>query len=46
MTFPTATESELGSGKWSAGPTAVGLFMDGPWVVGALTNQQQFLFPK
>jgi len=40
MTFPTATESELGSGKWSAGPAAVGLFMDGPWVVGALANQQ------
>lgn len=40
MTFPTATESELGAGKWSAGPTAVGLFMDGPWVVGALANQQ------
>lgn len=40
MTFPTATESELGRGKWSVGRTAVGLFMDGPWVVGALANQQ------
>ena len=40
MTLPTATAAELGSGKWSAGPTAVGLFMDGPWVVGALGNQQ------
>jgi len=40
MTFPTASDSHLGSGRWSAGPTAVGLFMDGAWVVGALVNQQ------
>jgi hypothetical protein len=40
MTLPTASLSLLGSGKWSAGPAAVGLFMDGPWVVGALANQQ------
>lgn len=40
MTFPTATNRILGSGKWSMGPAAVGLFMDGPWVVGALANQQ------
>jgi hypothetical protein len=31
---PTATASELGTGKWSAGP-AVGLFyISGPWVNG------------
>ncbi len=40
MTLPTASTSLLGSGKWSAGPAAVGLYMDGPWVVGALVNQQ------
>ena len=40
MTLPTASRSLLGSGKWSAGPAAVGLFMDGPWVAGALANQQ------
>jgi hypothetical protein len=40
MTLPTASVSRLGSGRWSAGPAAVGLFMDGPWVVGALANQQ------
>lgn len=40
MTFPTASSSLLGSGRWSAGPTAVGLLMDGPWVVGALVNHQ------
>lgn len=40
MTFPTGTDQHLTSGKYSAGPAAVGLFMDGPWVVGALANQQ------
>ena len=40
LTFPTATNRSLGSGKWSMGPAAVGLFMDGPWVLGALANQQ------
>jgi hypothetical protein len=28
----------LSQGQWGAGPTAVGLFMDGPWVVGCLAN--------
>ncbi|MBX3359292.1 MAG: hypothetical protein KF745_12800 [Phycisphaeraceae bacterium] len=36
--FPSATSDSLGSGKWGAGPTVVGLYMDGPWVVGALVN--------
>jgi hypothetical protein len=40
LTLPTASVSRLGSGRWSAGPAAVGLFMEGPWVVGALANQQ------
>lgn len=40
MTIPTATSRELGSGKWSAGPTAVALVMHGPWVTGALMNNQ------
>jgi len=39
-TLPTATVSAIGSGQWSMGPTAVGLYMKGPWVVGALANQQ------
>ena len=39
-TFPTSSSHRLGTGRWSAGPTAVGLFMDGPWVVGALANHQ------
>lgn len=40
FTFPTATNSELGQGKWSMGPTAVALTMQGPWVAGALVNNQ------
>ncbi len=40
FTFPTASSRELGSGKFSAGPTAVALTMQGPWVVGALANNQ------
>ena len=40
FTFPTATDSLLGSGKYSAGPAAVALTMHGHWVIGALANQQ------
>ena len=39
-TLPTASASAIGSGQWSLGPAAVGLYMEGPWVVGALVNQQ------
>jgi len=40
FTFPTASDSMLGSGKYSMGPTVVALTTQGPWVVGALMNQQ------
>jgi hypothetical protein len=40
FTFPTATDTALGSGKWSAGPAGVVLSMQGPWVLGVLANQQ------
>jgi hypothetical protein len=40
LTLPTATDSILGNGKWSAGPTAVALISHGHWVVGALANNQ------
>ena len=40
LTFPSATNRLLGSGKWSAGPAAVALTMQGPWVAGALINNQ------
>src|SRR5215510_4022610 len=40
FTFPTATNRLLGMGKYSAGPAAVALTMQGPWVAGALINNQ------
>ena len=40
MTFPTASDRLLGSGKWSMGPTGVVLAIQGPWVYGALANNQ------
>lgn len=38
LILPSATESFYGSGKWSAGPSAVALTIQGPWVVGALAQ--------
>ncbi len=32
--FPTATEKNLGTQKYSAGPTAVAVAVDGPWRAG------------
>jgi hypothetical protein len=29
--FPTATSKELGTGRWSAGPTAALVYSEGPW---------------
>jgi len=40
FTLPTATDSELGSGKWSAGPAVVLARMQDPWVYGFVTNNQ------
>ena len=40
FTLPTASTRELGAGKWSLGPTAVALTTQGPWVAGALINNQ------
>jgi hypothetical protein len=36
--LPTITDKTLGSNVWGAGPTAVLVYMKGPWVVGALAN--------
>lgn len=36
--FPTATDEKLGSEKWSLGPSAVALTIQGPWLFGALIN--------
>jgi hypothetical protein len=35
---PTATEPELGTGKWSAGPAVGLMYLNGPWVNGILAN--------
>jgi hypothetical protein len=40
LTLPTATDRDLGSGKWSMGPAGVALTMHGHWVFGALINNQ------
>jgi hypothetical protein len=40
MTFATETDSLLGNGKWSAGPSFVVLTTPGHWVIGALANNQ------
>jgi hypothetical protein len=39
VVLPSTAEPTLGTGKWSAGPTAVVLRQTGPWTVGALWNQ-------
>jgi hypothetical protein len=38
LLWPTATEDELGVGKWGAGPTVVALKQEGPWTIGFLGN--------
>lgn len=38
VSLPVTTNPLLGSGKWSAGPTAVVLKQSGPWTVGGLVN--------
>jgi hypothetical protein len=40
FTFPTATDSRLGTSMYSAGPGIVALTMQGHWVVGAVLNNQ------
>ena len=40
ITLPTASDRPLGSGKWSVGPASVALTIQGPWVLGALMNNQ------
>ena len=38
LLIPSATDSQLGSEKWGAGPTAVALQQHGPWTYGILAN--------
>jgi hypothetical protein len=37
--IPTATEDILGTGKWLAGPSALGIYMGSKWKIGALVQQ-------
>jgi len=37
--FPTASSPELGTGRWSAGPTAALVYSEGPWFNGILGYQ-------
>lgn len=39
IVLPTATDTVLGTAKWSIGPAAVGLVSQGPIVTGALVSQ-------
>lgn len=39
MGFPTATSDILGTGKWTAGPSALGAYMGPTWKVGLLLQQ-------
>jgi len=43
FTLPTATDRNLGAGKWSVGPAGVALTIHGPWVYGALINNQWYV---
>lgn len=36
IVFPTATEPHLGTGKFSAGPSAVAAWLDDPWLLSAI----------
>ncbi len=38
FSLPTATDSRLGSKKWSAGPAGIALALRGPWTFGLLAN--------
>jgi hypothetical protein len=37
--FPTASDDVLGTGKWLAGPSGLGVYMGPKWKVGALVQQ-------
>jgi hypothetical protein len=37
--FPTASEDILGTGKWTAGPSALGVYMGPKWKIGGLVQQ-------
>ena len=38
MEFPTASDRQLGTGKWSGGPTGAVIYSEGPWLNGLLVS--------
>jgi hypothetical protein len=38
LAFPTATEDVTGSGKWSAGPSGLGVYLGKKWKIGGLVQ--------
>jgi hypothetical protein len=36
--MPTASDDQLGTGKWSAGPTGAVIYSNGPWLNGVLAS--------
>src|SRR5262245_30494250 len=38
FSLPTATNSAIGSGKWAAGPSVIGVVQPGHWTLGVLAN--------
>jgi hypothetical protein len=36
--LPTASDEQLGTGKWSMGPTGAVIYSNGPWVNGVLAS--------
>jgi hypothetical protein len=38
MEFPTASNREVGTGKWSGGPTGAVIYSKGPWLNGLLVS--------
>jgi hypothetical protein len=39
LQFPTATNSALGTGKWSVGPTGALIYTKDPWFAGVIATQ-------
>ena len=39
ISLPSTTQPTLGTEKWSAGPTFVGLKQSGPWTIGLLSTR-------
>lgn len=38
LLLPTATDAMIGTEKWSVGPAVAGVYLDGPWVIGAIVQ--------